>query len=648
MAKYLDMIESPADIKRFRLDQLQELAREIRKEIIEVCGKTGGHLASSLGAVELVLAIHYVFNTPQDKVVWDVGHQTYAHKLITGRRDRFHTLRQYQGLCGFTHPEESEYDAFIAGHSGTAISAALGMAVGRDLRGETAQKVIAVIGDATLTGGISFEGLNNAGHAAKNFLVILNDNKMAIAPNVGAISQYLNRILTSDFYNRMKKKTEGALEKIPRLGPQILKATQKMEEGIKGLIVPGVLFEEMGFRYLGPVDGHDLGSLIKMFEMIKREEQPIFLHTITVKGKGYKFSEEDPQTFHGIPAFNTENGEMVVDSVPTFTSVFGSEMISIAQKDSRVVGITAAMPHGTGMIAFAEKFPNRFFDVGIAEAHAVTFAAGLAAKGFRPFVAIYSSFMQRAVDQIFHDVCLQNLPVVLCMDRAGIAGEDGATHQGAFDIGYLRNLPNLVLMQPKDGDELRTMMRLVLEHPGPVAIRYPKGPCKTLPGFESVSPFRVGQGQILREGKDGQLVVLGSLIHVALEVAKRFSAQGLEWGVLNARFVKPLDRELLRNVCAGAKRIVTLEEGALLGGFGSAVLEFLQEEKIEYGTMVRLGFPDRYVPHGNRAVLLKTLGLDVPGVYQTIQTNYFPDSIVSFPKKDSSPHSDNVISLRRA
>ncbi len=641
MPGYLDMVNNPADIKRLHLDQLEVLAQELRNRIIEVCAKTGGHLASSLGAVELVLAIHYVFNAPDDKIVWDVGHQAYAHKLITGRRERFHTIRQLGGLCGFTTPDESEYDAYVAGHSGPAISAALGMAMGRDLRGETDRKVIAVIGDATLTGGIAFEALNNAGHLAKNFLVILNDNKMSIAPNVGAISHYLNRIMMSNFYNKVVSEVEGALGKIPKVGQQIVRATHKVEEGIKSMIMPGVIFEELGFRYLGPVDGHDLGGLIKTLEKVKDIKQPVLLHMHTVKGKGYTFSENDPQTYHGTPSFNTTNGEMKKDNTPSYTNTFVQELMEIAKVDTRVLAITAAMPDGTGLTKFAKAFPNRFFDVGIAEAHAVSFAAGLATKGFRPVVAIYSTFLQRAVDQIIHDVCLQNLPVTFCMDRAGIAGEDGATHQGMFDIGFLRNIPNLILMQPKDGQELGQMLRLAMDHGGPVAIRYPKGKCTPMEGFENAKPFKVGEAEILREGKDGQCVVLGNLVEVAMEVARRLSADGIELGIVNARFVKPLDRNLLTRVLSGAGRIITMEEGVLHAGFGSAILEFLQEDNIQHGKVVRIGFADKFIHHGNRNVLLAAAGLDADSVYARLKKEFLPG-------KENSRFDDNLITLKRA
>ncbi len=646
MPGYLDMINSPADLKRLHMDQLLVLAGELRQRIIDVCAKSGGHLASSLGAVELVLAMHRVFNAPEDKIVWDVGHQAYAHKLVTGRKDRFHTIRQYQGLCGFTTPEESEYDTFVAGHSGPAISAALGMAKARDVLGRADQKVIAVIGDATLTGGLAFEGLNNAGHSVKNFLVILNDNKMSIAPNVGAISQYLNRIITSNFYNRMVQKAEGALEKMP-LGPQLLKATHKVEEGIKHMLVPGGLFEEMGFRYFGPVDGHDLPGLIRTLEKVKEISQPVILHALTTKGKGYSFSEKDPQTYHGTPSFNTENGEMKKDNTPSYTNTFVSELMAIAETNDRVVAITAAMPDGTGLSKFAQRFPSRLFDVGIAEAHAVSFAAGLATQGVRPVVAIYSTFLQRAVDQIIHDVCLQNLPVTFCMDRAGVAGEDGATHQGAFDIGYLRNVPNLVLMQPKDGQELRYMLRLAIDHKGPAAIRYPKGKCIPMPGFEALKPFNIGEGEVLREGRDGQFVVLGNLVEVAMDVAKRFAAEGIELGVVNARFVKPLDKALLKRVLADAPCIITMEEGALQGGFGSAVLEFLQEESIACDKVQRIGFPDRFVHHGNRNVLLQSLGLDADSVYQTLKSGLLSRK-ASGQADASNRISEKIISINRA
>ncbi|HRZ87544.1 MAG TPA: 1-deoxy-D-xylulose-5-phosphate synthase, partial [bacterium] len=467
MATYLDMIDCPADLKKLHVDQLERLAGEIRERIIDVVSHNGGHLASSLGAVELTLALHYVFDSPADKIVWDVGHQSYAHKLVTGRKDRFESIRKIDGVSGFPKIAESPHDAFGTGHSSTSISAALGLAAGRDLRGEHERKMIAVIGDGSMTGGMAYEALNNAGQTMRNFLVVLNDNKMAISKSVGAMSAYLNRIITSNFYNHVKLELEVLLMRIPRIGKMLVRFAQKVEESLKGLVVPGILFEEMGFCYIGPVDGHDLRSLIRILKSVKKLEKPIFLHVVTTKGKGYLHSENNPEGFHGTGSFDQETGEVLKKTDnKSYTTIFGDTMIELARADSRVVAITAAMSHGTGLSRFAELYPKRFFDVGIAEEHAVTFAAGLALQGYRPVVAVYSTFLQRSYDQIVHDVCLQKLPVIFAVDRAGIVGEDGPTHHGVFDIGYLRHIPNMTVMQPKDALEMQRMFRLALEHNG--------------------------------------------------------------------------------------------------------------------------------------------------------------------------------------
>lgn len=624
MAKYLDMIESPADLKKLHPDQLESLAGEVRERIIDVVSQTGGHLASSLGAVELTLALHYVYNSPEDKIVWDVGHQSYAHKILTGRNRQFDKLRQYGGLSGFPKISESPHDAFGTGHSSTSISAALGLAAGRDLRGEHDKKVIAVIGDGSMTGGMAYEALNNAGHTVKNFLVILNDNKMAISQSVGAMSAYLNRIITSNFYNTIKLDVEMLLGRIPRIGKMLVRIAQKIEESLKGLVVPGIIFEEMGFRYIGPIDGHDIRSLIRILKSVKKAEQPVFLHILTTKGKGYIHSENNPEHFHGTGSFDPETGEVLKKSEhQTYTSVFGEAVINLARSDSRIVAITAAMAHGTGLTRFAEQFPNRFFDVGIAEEHAVTFAAGLALQGHKPIVAVYSTFLQRAYDQIVHDVCLQKLPVIFAIDRAGIVGEDGPTHHGVFDISYLRHIPHLTVMQPKDAGELEKMMKLAVDHNGPVAIRYPR--CEVTPAdnISAVQRFAVGESEIIREGKDGYIVALGEMVTVALGAQKLLAEKGIDVGVVNARFIKPLDGSMLAKVTRQTKHLFIIEEHALQGGFGSAVLEWLNAEKIPDMQVGRFGVPDRFIEHDSRRELLKRLLLSPEGVAQKITEEFF-------------------------
>jgi len=624
MAKYLDMIESPADLKKLHADQLAVLSEEIRERIIDVVSQTGGHLASSLGAVELTLALHYVYQSPDDKIVWDVGHQSYAHKILTGRNSQFDKLRQFGGPSGFPKIAESPHDAFGTGHSSTSISAALGLAAGRDLRGEHDKKVIAVIGDGSMTGGMAYEALNNAGHTVKNFLVILNDNKMAISESVGAMSAYLNRIITSNFYNTIKLDIENLLERIPRVGKMLVKIAQKIEESLKGLVVPGIIFEEMGFRYIGPIDGHDIRSLIRILKSVKKAEKPVFLHVLTTKGKGYIHSENNPEHFHGTGSFDPETGEVLKKAEnKTYTSVFGDAVIDLARSDSRIVAITAAMAHGTGLSKFAELFPNRFFDVGIAEEHAVTFAAGLALQGHKPIFAVYSTFLQRSYDQIVHDVCLQKLPVIFAIDRAGIVGEDGPTHHGVFDISYLRHIPHLTVMQPKDADELQQMLKLAVDHNGPVAIRYPR--CVAAPAEKPapVRKFAVGESEIVREGKDGYIVALGEMVSVALGAQNILAGRGIDVGVVNARFVKPLDAGMLAKITRDTRRLFIIEEHALQGGFGSAVLEWLDTEKIRGVQVGRFGIPDRFVEHDTRPELLKRLLLSPEGVARKISEEFF-------------------------
>jgi 1-deoxy-D-xylulose-5-phosphate synthase len=609
----LEDIKSPDDIKGFSVSELNELASRIRLAIIKGVSEGGGHLASSLGVVELTIALHYVFDTPVDKLIWDVGHQSYPHKILTGRYAKFSTLRKRGGISGFPRRSESPYDDFGTGHSSTSISAAVGMVEARDLKGGDF-KVVAVIGDGAMTAGLAFEGLNHAGQLGKDIVVILNDNEMSISRNVGALSAYLNRILTGDVYRRVKKETKQFLESVPKFGGTVSRFAQKFEESVKGLFLPGMLFEEMGFNYVGPIDGHNMGLLLETLEKAKDSEQPVLVHTITKKGKGYEFSEEDPCTFHGVGPFELETGSPISGGSgqsQAYCDVFGRTLAELADENPDIVAITAAMKEGTGLVPFAERHPGRLYDVGIAEPHAVTFAAGLATQGIRPVVAIYSTFLQRSYDEIIHDVCLQNLPVVFAIDRAGIVGEDGPTHHGVFDLSYLRHVPNLVVMAPRDGTELKGMLKLALEHQGPVAIRYPRGMAeeRTL-GL----PISIGEGEVLREGADLAILAIGSTVGHALRAADILGQEGVGAAVVNMRFAKPLDEEVVSRAASRQGRILTVEENALQGGFGSAVLEYLNEKELHNVEIKTLGIPDRFVEHGTQAELRRILGLDAEGI----------------------------------
>lgn len=614
---FLDSINSPQDLKQLKKGDLPNLAEEIRQRIIETVSKTGGHLASSLGVVELTLVLHYVFNCPEDKIVWDVGHQAYTHKLLTGRRDQFDTLRQEGGLSGFPKREESPYDAFNTGHASTAISAALGIALARDFKGEK-YHVLAVVGDGSLTGGLSFEGLNHAGHLKRDLIVILNDNEMSISPNVGALSAYLNRIMTGERVTKAKEEVEKFLEQFPSVGLPVLKVAKRLEEISKGLFPKGLLFEELGFQYVGPIEGHNITNLLETFENVKKLKGPILVHVITTKGKGYPPAEEDAATFHGATPFVITSGKFVKkEAPPSYTEVFGQGLIKLAEADERIVAVTAAMKEGTGLVPFAERFPDRFFDVGIAEQHAVTFSAGLATQGYRPVVAIYSTFLQRAFDQVFHDVCLQNLPLTFSLDRAGIVGADGPTHHGLADICYLRPLPNMVLMAPKDEDELLHMLKTAVYYPGPAALRYPRSPGWGVELSEELVELPLGQAEILREGTDIALIALGPLAYYALEAAELLNKEGIKSKVVNARFVKPLDRAMVEDCANKIGRIITMEEGFLQGGFGSAVLEALAEKNSIHCRLLRLGVPDQVVEHGNAERIRASFGLSPQGIAQS-------------------------------
>ncbi|MFA7176247.1 MAG: 1-deoxy-D-xylulose-5-phosphate synthase, partial [Smithellaceae bacterium] len=578
---------------------------------------TGGHLASSLGVVELTIALHYVFNTPQDRLIWDVGHQSYAHKIVTGRKEKFATLRQRGGLSGFPKRSESPYDTFNVGHSGTSIAAAAAFAEAQCLKGEH-NKIIAVIGDGSLTTGMAFEGLNWSGDRKKNLIIVLNDNEMSISPNVGALSSYLNRIMTGDRVTRFKSELKSFFKSIPGIGEQILKFSQQIEESVKTFVVPGALFEELGFTYVGPLEGHRLDYLLKNFENVKNLEGPVLVHVITQKGRGYKFAEENSLTYHGIAPFDVETGQTLPSSNPalSYTAIFGRTITQLAADDSRIVAITAAMCEGTGLEKFRAMFPQRFYDVGIAEQLAVTFAAGLAAQGLLPVVAIYSTFLQRAYDQILHDVCLQNLPVVFAVDRAGIVGEDGATHQGLFDLSYLRNLPHLVMMAPKDENELRHMLKTAVGCGSPVSIRYPRGKGVGVPLDGGITTLPLGKGEVLREGSDLAIIAVGCTVHPALQAAQKLADEGIGAKVINARFIKPLDAELILNTAASIKKILTVEENVLDGGFGSAVLELLAENGVTGATVKRLGIRNQFVEHAKPSELRSSLGLDEEGILQ--------------------------------
>ncbi len=615
--RLIEKIGFPSDLRRLRLTELPVLAAEIRNDMLDTVSKTGGHLASSLGAVELAIAIHYTFNTPTDMVVWDVGHQTYAHKMLTGRHRNFSSLRQLGGLSGFPNKDESpEYDLFTSGHSSASISTALGLVLARDLKGGR-NKVVAVIGDAALAGGMAFEALNHAGHERKDIVVVLNDNERSISPSVGALSKYLNRIMTNPAYNKIRTDVERVLKRIPRFGFRAYRAARKLEEGLKNLLVPGMLFEEMGFRYFGPIDGHNIAQLVSTFRNLMPLNEPILIHVVTKKGKGYKFAEERPADFHGTGPFDLDTGIKIDEKkLATFTEAFGEKIIELAEKDPRIVAVTAAMLDGTGLNKFAQVFPTRFFDVGIAEEHAIGFSAGLARGGFKPVIAIYSTFLQRGYDQIIHDVCLQNLPAVLCLDRAGIAGEDGPTHHGAFDITYLRHIPNLVFMAPSTPQELKSMLEFAVSVNKPVAIRYPKGSVPVLK--EPSQAIGMGKAEILKTGSDIAIISIGSMVQASLEIANILSKKKINATVVNARFIKPIDEDMLANICSSVKKIVTIEDGVLEGGFGSAVLEFIERTGIKGIRVRRIGLPDKFIEHGKRPELFLKYNLTPDAICDVI------------------------------
>lgn len=618
--QYLQQIKSPDDIRQLKIPELKVLAQEIREELIQVVSENGGHLAPNLGVVELTLALHMVFHTPEDKIIWDVGHQSYVHKLLTGRYEQFHTVRTLNGLSGFPKRSESVHDAFGAGHSSTSISAAVGFAKARDLRGDN-NNVIAVIGDGAMTGGMAFEALENAGQMGSNLIVILNDNEMSIDPNVGAMAEYLSRARSNPAYTKSKEDVEELLKKIPGIGDKMFKAADRLKDSLKYLLVPGVLFEEFGFKYYGPVNGHDLSALMAVLENVKGMDRPVLIHVETKKGKGYAPAEKNPDLFHGVSPFHIQTGELKKKSVlPSYTSVFGKTLTQLGAQDNRIVGITAAMGKGTGINIFQEQFPDRTIDVGIAEEHAVTMAAAMALDGYKPVVAIYSTFLQRAYDQVMHDVALQNAPVVFCLDRAGLVGDDGPTHHGIFDISYLRHIPNMVCMAPKDENELRHMLYSALSYDCPVAVRYPRGEGLGVPMDEALQILPLGKAEVLQEGSRITLLALGSMVHIAQEAAARISEEaGITPTVINARFAKPLDAETILRYAAQDTLLVTLEEHAVTGGFGSAVLELFNQHGMDTRNVITIGIADSFVQHGNTARLKEMQGLDTDSIVAKIK-----------------------------
>ena len=616
----LDKIHNANDLRGLQQEDLPALAEEVRQEILDVVSATGGHLASSLGVVDLTIALHYAFDTPRDRIVWDVGHQAYAHKLLTGRREQFPTLRQHGGISGFPKREESPCDHFDVGHASTSISAALGMVAARDIKGEDF-RVIAVIGDGSISAGLAFEGMNQAGHLKKNLVVILNDNEMSISPNVGALSSYLSRALTGQFYTKLRQETKHFLQGIPKVGESMFNLAKKAEDSIKGLMVPGMLFEDLGFQYIGPIDGHNIDHLLQTFQNIKDYTWPVVVHIVTKKGKGCEFAERSPSQYHGTPPFDRATGKVAAkkQTILSYTEVFGQTMIKLAEDNDKIVAISAAMSEGTGLDKFAERFPARFFDVGIAESHGVTFACGLAVEGLHPVAAIYSTFTQRAYDQVVHDLCLQNLPVTLALDRAGLVGEDGPTHHGVFDIAYLRHVPNIVVMAPKDENEFQHMIKTAVEHPGPTALRYPRGVGCGVPMDQELKALPIGKAQLIKDGSEAVIIAIGNMVCPSIEAAKRLADEGISVAVVNARFVKPLDEEMVLSMAKRYGRVITVEEHALQGGFGSAVLECLDANGLVGVKTHRIGLPDAYIEHGTQKLLRQKYGLDADGIHATVR-----------------------------
>ena len=617
MYHILNQIDNPEDLRKLNVSEKYELTKELRKLVIDTVSKTGGHLASNLGVVELTIALHSVFNTPKDKIVWDVGHQTYIHKILTGRKNKINTLRSLNGLAGFPKAAESEYDAFDTGHSSTSISAALGMARARDIKGEK-NNVIAVIGDGALTGGMAFEALNDAGSSKTNLIVILNDNEMSISKNVGGLSAFLTRVRTRKYYNKSNNYIKRLTLRIPFIGKKMVKLIRKIKYSIKQLFLPNMFFEDIGFKYLGPVDGHNIEKLEEILEKAKSLSGPILIHVITKKGKGYGPAEQNPDKFHATSAFDKETGKSLKEKKDDYSKVFGEELVKLAKENEKIVAITAAMRDGTGLTNFAKEFPNRFFDVAIAEQHALTMAAGMAKEGLIPVVSIYSSFYQRAYDQIIHDICTQKLHVVMCIDRAGVVGNDGETHQGMFDLAFLNIVPNITIMAPKDFIELRQMLEFAVNYNGPIAIRYPRGG-EEKTKFLTHEKIEKGKAEILREGEDVTIVAIGKMVAKAQNVADILEKKGIEAEVINARFLKPLDKETITNSIEKTKNVITIEDGTIEGGLGTVIEELIQEEKLKDVIFNKFGYPDRFIKHGKTEEIEEIYGLTEKNIVEYVE-----------------------------
>jgi len=635
MKRLLDSIEPPRDLRKLDRTQRPQVAQEIRDMIIDVVSKVGGHFGGNLGIVELTLALHYVFDTPRDQIVFDTGHQSYPHKLITGRRDTFHTIRQHGGISGFCKREESEYDVFNAGHASTSISASLGIAVARDFRKED-YRVVGVIGDGALSGGLALEGVNQAGHLKRKLMIVLNDNDMSISTNVGAMSGYLNSIIKGQRYVQLKDLAKGVMDRIPLVGGKLHGIAHDMEQLLKNMVVPGTLFEELGFKYLGPYDGHDLKFLIELFEEHRDYNGPLLIHVITKKGKGYTPAEDKPIWSHGVTPFDIPSGEVKKSDKPqppSYTAVFAEALTQLAKEDPKVVAITAAMPEGTGLDKFAKTFPERMFDVGIAEEHAITFSGGMATQGLKPVAAIYSTFLQRAFDQVFHDVAIMDLPVVFALDRGGIAGADGPTHHGIYDMAYLRIFPNMVCMAPKDENELRHMLKTALNCGHPASLRYPRGNGIGAKLDAEIIALPIGKGEVLREGADATIFAIGNEVWPAYEAAETLSKENINVAVINARFIKPLDDELIAKYCTPNSYIITVEEGSLAGGFGSAVMERCEHLGIRDVNFHRIGIPDEYVHHGAQDVLRAQYDLHAEGIVRRVREFVTVRDLREFPKR---------------
>lgn len=618
----LDKINGPADLKGLNYTQLEQLAKEIRSFLIEKLSVTGGHLAPNLGVVELTIAMHYLFDSPRDKFIFDVGHQSYVHKILTGRKDRFDTLRQYKGLCGYIKRDESEHDIWEAGHSSTSLSAAIGMAVARDHKSED-NEVVALIGDGAMTGGMALEALNHIGHEQRKLIVILNDNEMSIAPNVGAIHKYLSKIRSDKHYLKAKEEAQQLLKKIPAIGGKLAKTAEKLKDSLKYLVVSGVLFEELGLNYIGPIDGHNIQLLTEALQEAKKINGPVLVHVVTVKGKGYTPAERDSHTWHGASPYKIESGKFLksADGPPSYTKIFGDTLIELAEERDDIVAVTPAMPSGSGLLEFAERFPGRMFDVGIAEQHAATFSAALAMEGMKPVLAIYSTFLQRAYDQYVHDICRQKLNVIIAIDRAGLVGADGETHQGVYDIAFMRHVPNIVMMVPKDENELRHMFKTAVEYDdGPIAFRYPRGNAVGVSLDETLEPIPIGSWEILRQGQHVAVLAIGPMIDIAVEAADRLKKEGILLQVVNARFIKPLDEEMLLQLANSSFHIITLEEGTVAGGMGSAVMEFFAQRDI-YGVPVKpIGVPDVFIEHGGTGDQRAEAQLTVDSLVQEVKS----------------------------